>query len=1041
MSTEVRPVPTVGVGASAGGVDALERLLRHTPADTGLAFVVVTHLSPDRESLLPEILARFTDMTVLPVEDGLRLAPDTVYVLPRNALVGVEDGRLTLRPLEAGRRERKPIDIFFATLGKALGECSAGVVLSGDDGDGALGIKAIKERGGLTFAQTGDGDGPSHPDMPQSAIASGLVDFALPAEEMGARFAEFARSLKLLDGLAADQAEAQADAVDEASAQARKEIYGLLRTQIGHDFSGYKTRTFTRRVQRRMQVTGLETMEGYVERLRQEPAEVAALFRDLLINVTNFFRDADAFEALGRLVVPKLFEGKGAEHTVRVWVPGCATGEEVYSLAMLMREHMDGLRGVPRVQIFGTDIDDHSLSTARGARYPDALLDSVSPERRARFFTQDGAAYVVAKEVRDMCIFSPHSVIRDPPFSRIDLVSCRNLLIYFGPAVQEQVIPIFHYSLRPAGHLFLGTSENVSRFSDLFSPVEKSQRIFRAREDGQPHLHLPLLLDASRRQASLTAQPGAQSTPPLRQSVETHVLERFSPPHVVVNTDADVVYYSANTGKYLEAAAGAPSRALLLAARKGLRLALRSALREAMDSGRPAVRERVALESDQDRVQLLTLTVDPMIGRPGEALYVVAFADTGPMISREDALGRAQGGPDDMVVHLERELRDTRERLQSMIEEYETALEELKSSNEELVSVNEELQSTNEELEASKEELQSLNEELSTVNIELNRKVDALDEVNSDMNNLFESTQVATIFLDERLTIRSFTPSISQLFSIRASDRGRFVGDFAGRLDYPAMQEDLAEVLATGRPREARVRSADGRSHYLARMRGYDASHGETRGVVATFVDVTDITEAEAHQRVLIAELNHRVKNMLAVVIALARQTAKTASSTPQFTSALILRLQSMSRAYELLSRESWTQARVDELARQELEPFGMERVRLEGPPVTLKPKTALSLAMVLHELATNAAKYGALSNPAGRILVSWRRADAEEDGPGALHLAWREEGGPPVAEPQHRGFGLRLVEREAAHGLNGAARIDWEPSGLAVDLDLLVEP
>ena len=1036
MSERAGCTATVGIGASAGGIEALELLFRHTPIDSGLAFVIVTHLSPERQSLLPEIIARFTSMPVHPVRQGAKLSPNCVYVLPENALVDVEDGVLQLRRLDLVRRERKPIDIFFAALAGDLGEYSAGVVLSGGDGDGTLGVKAIKERGGLTLAQVADGSGPAHPDMPQSAIASGMVDFAIPAEDMGAKLVEFARSLQLLDDMADAERAAERHHFDEL----RPEIYRLLRSQIGHDFSGYKTRTFTRRVQRRMQVTGLDSIDGYVERLRQDPAEVSALFRDLLINVTNFFRDTDAFTALERLVIPKLFEGRGAEDTVRVWVPGCATGEEVYSLAMLMREHLETLRGPPRVQIFATDIDDRSLTAARAGRYPEAMLDSVSAERRRRFFMPDGGALVVAKEVRDLCIFSPHSVIRDPPFSRMDLVSCRNLLIYFGPGVQEQVIPTFHYSLRPNGYLFLGSSENVSQHADLFMPLDKAHRIFRAREDGRARLLMPTSLAAPRIMTQARVGPLAvRQGLPLRQMVEQHVLDRLAPPHVVVNVEGDVVYYSSRTGKYLEAAAGTPSRSVLAMARKGVRLELRTALRDALENRAMVVRENVALEAEEDRVQFITLTIDPMGQRGGDdPLFLISFIDNGPALSREDAMTRAHGQPDEAMAHLERELRDTRDRLQSMIEEYETGLEELKSSNEELVSVNEELQSTNEELEASKEELQSLNEELQTVNVELSHKVDALDQSNSDLHNLFESTQIATIFLNRQLLIRNFTPPVSALFNILPTDKGRPLTDFSGRLDYPGLTDDVHETLASGRLLEQRVTSEDGRSHYLARLRRYAGMDGGSDGVIITFVDVTEVMEGEAHQRLLIAELNHRVKNMLAVAVSVVRQTAKRASSVPDYSTALVSRLEGMARSYELLSRENWTEARIDELARQSLQPFDLERIHLNGPEVMLKPRQALSLGMVLHELATNASKYGALSTPDGQVEVSWDLSDADAT---KLGLRWSERGGPAIQKPQGRGFGLTLVERETSHSLGGAAEIDWRAGGLAVALQVPLRP
>jgi two-component system CheB/CheR fusion protein len=817
---------------------------------------------------------------------------------------------------------------------------------------------------------------------------------------------------------------------------ASQEIYRLLRTEIGHDFSGYKPRTFHRRVQRRMTVLGLDTIESYIERLREDRREVSALFRDLLINVTRFFRDPEAFDALERLVIPRLFEDRGAEATVRVWAPGCATGEEVYSLAILLREHMDGLRGTPRVQIFATDIDDEALAVARAARYPESCLESVGAERRRRFFTPDAGAACVAKEVRDLCIFSPHSIIRDPPFSRMDLISCRNLLIYFGAEIQDQVIPTFHYSLRPHGFLFLGAAENVSQHQDLFAPIDKSQRIFRARGDVRTRAPVPMALGHRRALAAAPTPPGAASNgQSLRQSVEAQVLERFAPPHVVVNADGDVVHYSARTGKYLEPAAGAPSRSVVAMARKGLRLEIRSALRDAVDARRPIVREAVTLETEDGRVQLLTLTVDPLAERTaGDPLFLITFQDTGPSLAAEEALTRAAGSPDEAVAHLEGELRETRERLQSLVEEYETALEELKSSNEELVSVNEELQSTNEELEASKEELQSLNEELQTVNMELGHKIDALDRSNSDLHNLFESTQIATIFLDEQLLIRNFTPPVAELFSILPTDRGRPLTDFAGRIDYPDLADDVSRTMASHELLERHVASGDGRRQFLARLRPYRAGPGGEGGVVATFVDVTSLTQAEARQRILVDELNHRVRTMLAIAVALTRQTATGAQSVGAFADALAARLESLARAYELLSRETWSAALVRDVVRQELAPFGEAQLEMTGDEVALAPEQALSLAMVLHELATNAARHGALSQPSGRVSIDWRiEAVGGEE---RLCLGWRERGGPPVAAPIAHGFGLRRVERETADGLVGVATVSWPPQGLEARLD-----
>jgi two-component system CheB/CheR fusion protein len=828
--------PIVGIGASAGGIEALQEFFRPMPVDCGMAFVIVTHLSPDRHSLLDKVVGRFTKMPVKVAVDGMEVERDTVYVLGEMSVIGIENGRLRVDKQDVDNRERKPIDLFFSALAMERADFAAGVMLSGGDGDGTLGIKAIKERGGLTMAQVADGTSPRHSSMPQSAIATGLVDFSVPVETMAAQLLAFAQSFELLNRMA----KADEDGGDAGLREAQKAIYATLRNQIGHDFSGYKKRTFNRRVYRRMQVLQMETIEAYVDRLEQDAAETTALFRDLLINVTSFFRDVDAFRALEQIALPKLFEGRGAEDTVRVWIPGCATGEEVYSIAILMREHMLSLRAVPRVQIFATDIDERSLSIARAARYPAPLVGNVAPERLARYFTKDGGHFIVTKDVRDICIFSAHSVIKDPPFSRMDMVSCRNLLIYFGQQIQAQVIPTFHYSLKPNGFLFLGTSENISQFGDLFVAVDKRHRIFRAREDSRSAMRLPFAIDSL--QPLLKTEGRGTRTPSsvsLRQAVDDCVMDRFAPPHVVVNGDGDVVHYSSRTGKYLEAAPGMPSRQVLSMARIGLRLDLRAALREAADKRVIVTRERIPIEADSDRVQFVSLTVAPMPERGDGTLFIILFTDDGPTLSRDQAMVRGRGDADESLVHLEHDLREARERLQSMIEQYETALEELKSSNEELVSVNEELQSTNEELEASKEELQSLNEELQTVNIELTSKVDALDRSNSDLRNLFDSTQVATIFLDQALAIRNFTPSVARLFNIRRSDRGRPLADLASRMDYPDLHDDIRRALDTGDAIERRV--AVDNEMFLARLRPYLNSDGRIDGVVATFFDVTSI--------------------------------------------------------------------------------------------------------------------------------------------------------------------------------------------------------
>jgi two-component system CheB/CheR fusion protein len=1031
------PFPIVGVGASAGGVEALEGLFQGLPDDPGLALVIVTHLSPRRESLLHEIIGRYTHLPVHVATDSTLVEPNNVYVLPSDAVLSIQDGLIRLDKPKEGRRERKPIDIFFSSLAADRGELAIGIVLSGGDSDGTLGIKAIKERGGLTLAQVADGHGPNHPDMPDSAISTGFVDFAIPVEEMGSVLVDFTRSLRVIDHVLSKPSQTNGKTSLE---QARSEIYNILRSQVGHDFSGYKSKTFLRRVQRRMQVTQNESVAAYIERLRQEPQEVRALFRDLLINVTNFFRDADAFEALAKDVLPELFEGHDPDDAVRVWVPGCSTGEEVFSLGILLREHIDGMSPAPRVQIFATDIDERSLGVARAARYPAALLDSVSAERRKRFFIEDGGSYVVSKEIREMCIFSPHSVIRDPPFSRMDLISCRNLLIYFGLDAQNQVIPTFHYALRPNGFLFLGSSENVSQFADLFESLEKKHRIFRRRADTALSIRLPLTLGSLRvgRLAELKPRRAPLGAIALRQLVDGQVLDRFAPPHVVVNRDSDIVYFSGHTGKYLEAASGSPTRQLLTMARRGLQLDIRNVFREVVETGRPATRENIAIEGDDGRVQIIRLVIEPLhqFGDNEEPLFLILFIDQGPTLSREEALGRTRlqdGGTE----QLERELRDTRERLQSVIEEYETALEELKSSNEELVSLNEELQSTNEELEASKEELVSLNEELHTVNTELSGKVDELDRANSDLQNLFDSTEIATVFLDQKLLIRSFTPPAANIFNILPSDRGRPITDLSSRINLSGFAEDIAKVMAQGEPVERRAEDQERSAHYLVRLSPYRDGDLRTKGVVACFLNVSSLTRAEARQRVLIAELQHRTRNLLAVVQSIARQTLKESSSRDDFH----VRLRALSRVQGLLSRAVDERVDIGELMELELSAHAADsaKITISGPPVPLRPSQAQTMALALHELATNALKYGALNAAIGHLSVTW----ALEPRPDKtwLVLVWSETGVTMPSDNSKHGFGRKLIEEALTHTLGARTELEFGADGVSCRIEIPLVP
>jgi two-component system CheB/CheR fusion protein len=1002
-------LPIVGIGASAGGVEALEQFFRAVPGDSGLAFVVVTHLPPDRESMLAEVLGRATRVPVATAQDGAKVEANHVYVLPRSAILTIRAGQLRLRHTGASDRERAPIDVFFNSLAEDQAEHAIGVVLSGGGSDGTLGLKAIKEHGGLTVAQGSNVTRPRFAEMPSSAVASGFVDLELPVENIAERIIAYARNWGAFD------------AVRPSDALAR--ILTVLRSRTGHDFSEYKEHTFQRRIQRRMQVTQTTRLEDYADRLQKEPDEVHALFRDLLIGVTDFFRDPDAFRALETLVIPTLFEGKGADDEVRVWVTGCSTGEEAYSIAILLREHLETLLAPPKVQVFATDIDENAMGMARAARYPASVVKEVSPDRLSRFFVHDVGIYRVVKEVRDMCIFSTHSVIRDPPFSRLDLISCRNLLIYLKPSLQGQIIPLFHYSLRPGGYLFLGTSENLSRHSELFSPLDRKHRVFRRRDlAGRVPLPLRQFLPNSTRgttEAGGSRNGLLQRTDMLRAIVSS-MLEQFAPAFVVADESGHALYFSVGTGKYLEPAAGPPNRDVIAMARTGLRADMRAALHHAKQTGRRVTRDRVTVQINGG-LQRISLTVDPV--RVGdEAVYGIVFLDRGPVRAESQTANPTDSEREgEAVRQIELELQETKERLQSTIEELETANEEFRSSNEELLSVNEELQSTNEELETSKEELQSVNEELQTVNNELSMKIDELDRANADLNNLFQSTQIATIFLDRNLSIRSFTPPVSRLFNLIPGDRGRPLTDLVSRIDYPQIEEDLRQVCSSGNMIERSVNLKAETGHYLARVLPYRAPHGEIDGVQLTFVDITNIVAAEDQQRMLTAELSHRVKNTLAVVASITERSLPEGEAKAD----LIGRLHALGHTHDLLAEGGWTEARLRDVIWTELAPHAAAdsgNIALSGPPIMLKPQAALFLALVIHELTTNAAKYGALSVAEGRIEVDWTIAG---DRPPRLELTWTEQDGPRIERLLRRGFGTELIERGIRFELEGDAKLE----------------
>jgi two-component system, chemotaxis family, CheB/CheR fusion protein len=851
--------PIVGIGASAGGVAALRRLFPNVAPGCDMAFVVVQHLDPDHSSALAEVLARSTSLPVAQIEDDTAVAPNRIYVIPPNAVLTIRDGRLLLAPPATPRGQRNPIDEFFTSLARDQGENAACVILSGTGSDGTLGLRAIKEGGGLTLAESeAEYDG-----MMRSAVATGLVDYVMRAEEMPAKLADYFTHKVKLESRNEDQA-AQPDAADYLA-----RITAILRAHTGHDFSHYKDRTIVRRVQRRMHVLQIDGVSAFIDRLHRDKREVMLLFQDLLIGVTHFFRDPDAFAALGREVIPNLFKNKGPEDTVRVWVPGCATGEEAYSIAILLRECAPRSEATPKLQIFASDIDEHALDIARIGRYPATIAKDVPQQRLERYFLREDGTYRIAGDLREICLFSLHNLLRDAPFSKLDLISCRNLLIYLSTELQDRVIPLFHYALAQNGYLFLGTSENVTRHSRLFLTIDKTHRIFRRRAHHDRRIpEFPLTApDASRRATPLAANRTATAEPTLKVTAERQLLDRFAPAFAVINAEGDLLQSSGRTGKYLELPPGAPDTNIFSMARPGLRLELRAALHRATGSGQLAVQSKVSVVANGGR-QEIDLYVQPLsFGSSPDPLYMVVFQDLGGI---KPPLDMEAATPDDIketnVWQLEAELRATKERLQTTTEELESSNEELKSSNEELQSINEELQSTNEELETSKEELQSINEELQTVNSELNARVEELSRANNDMTNLLESTQIATIFLDRTLAVRSFTPAAKDVFRLVESDVGRPVMHVRSRFDSETLQEDAERVLRTLATTERQVSSNENDTRYMMRMLPYRTADNVINGVVLTFTDVTRITAAEARIEELARDLRARIDELEAMV-------------------------------------------------------------------------------------------------------------------------------------------------------------------------------
>jgi two-component system CheB/CheR fusion protein len=1015
------PVRIIGIGASAGGIEALEAFFQAMPADAGLAFVVLVHLAPDHVSLLPEVLARRTSMPVESAVENQRVAANHVYVIPPGVSMSTANGRLHLKPRLT---RHMPIDDFLISLSEDQGERAVGIILSGTGKDGTAGLGAIRAGGGVTMAQNGAPDEAQYPDMPDNAIASGAVIHAISIKEMTAILSALDRDEVSFDGASGD-----------AILAAKTALLALLLRRTGHDFSGYKEKNFLRRVQRRVRATKLRGLPDYTNYLRGNPDETAHLFGDLLISVTHFFRDPESFVRLGELV-PQLLAGKGRNDTVRVWVAGCATGQEAYSIAMILREAVDAVTDAPRIQVFATDIDAKAIRIARAGLFTASQVGTIGAERLERFFTKTADGYCVTKQLRELCIFSVHSLIKDPPLSRIDLLSCRNLLIYFDDDLQYRVIRTLHYALRPKGILFLGRSESVARFADLFAATDKRHRLFERREPPRKPSILTMMPSlAAVEQSRPVSQAFAHHAMEDLAEVVRTALRRYIPVHVVVTAEGDLIYNSAGIERFFELPAGQFSRQILSMARKGLRRALAASLHRAAKSGGRTVRDVVVYTNDGR--WKVRLSVEPL-GIGFESDYLMVLSDLGPADKSPRANGVGEAGGD---LGLEQDLLDSQQQMRGFIEQNETAAEELRAANEEMLSTNEELQSSNEELETSKEELEAVNEELSSVNQELSDKIENLDQVNSDLRNIFESTRLATVFLDPAMRIRSYTPAVTEIFALRQGDVGRSLGDISCTLGYDALTADFAALQQKSEPLQRALASRDGRAHYLMRMLPYRTSGGAADGALLIFVDISAVVKAEEQerfQRLMINELNHRVRNILAVAISLAQRSFADPDGTNS-QDAFVGRLYALASAHDLLSTTNWGDVPLHDLVQAEMAPHdsGGNRVAFGGPLVRMTPRTATTVSLIIHELATNAVKYGSLSNADGRLTIGWT---ITRDAKPAIDLRWTETGGPEVKPPSRRGFGSELVTQSVSYELNGTATLDYLPEGLRARIVLPLE-
>ncbi len=844
------------IGASAGGVEAFTELMRDLPADTGMAFVLIQHLDPRHHSILTELVSRETKMAVKEVTDGMRLLPNCVFVIPPNTTMTLSDHVLKLSPRGDAPGMHMPIDHFMRSLAEEQGPRAIGVILSGFGSDGTLGLAEIQAQGGVTFAQ--DETTAKYDGMPRSATAAGYVDYVLPPKGIAQELARIARhpyvGRTALGGV-------EATSRDSSSLSA---IFQLLRKATGLDFTHYRQTTILRRIQRRMIVHKLERLEDYVKYVQMHPSEIKALYQDMLINVTSFFRNPGVFDAMKTSVFPNVMSNRHGDTPIRIWTPACASGEETYSVAIALLEYLGEKAQQTSIQLFGTDVSETSIAKARAGSYPENIQGDVSPERLRRFFTKRDGGYRISKSIRDMCIFAQHNLLNDPPFSQMDIICCRNLLIYLEPVLQSKVISLFHYSAKPNGYLILGSSEGVGAVGNLFATVERSHKIFVKRGAAARQVVTFLLNPHSDR-----AEYGAMRLPPkqadsawsyleAQKEFDRRLLAQYVPAAVFINDDMEIIHTRGNVSRYLKLAPGRASLNIVKMAREGLLHDLRNAILRAKKENKPIHKQNVqikdgngngnggvegAQESAKHHTRLVNLDVLPVrIGNLNESYFMVLFHDAPAQTSEKAAPGRRSKSPMESrhaarIAKLEEELTATKEYLQSVIETQETTNEELQSANEEILSSNEELQSTNEELETAKEELQSANEELTTVNDELRSRNLEITQVNNDLTNLFASIDIAVVMVGSDLTIRRFTPRAESVMGLIPADIGRPFLNINPGIEIADLQQMLLNVMSSNRSEEKDVTNRNGVA-FRVRVLPYRTSEGAQEGAVVTLVEL-----------------------------------------------------------------------------------------------------------------------------------------------------------------------------------------------------------